>query len=191
MCRCASAVSCRPRRVAALAQRAICLGAMVGGALPQPGPPWRDFIETSPASTRRSPTELRTPHKGARTATVPTQQPGAATAVLTHATQKILPTDPAPATGRGSLRLTAARNEYEPLLVVLSGAQTVSAVTATVLVGDKPLPTAVYRVAYISVVNSTGDVFLPRCHLANSKHHYRRSTLPTASPLVLASCRMR
>lgn len=74
-----------------------------------------------------------------------TRQPGAATpAMLAHATQKILATDPPPA--GAPLHLTAARNEYEPLLVVLKGAQTVSTVAGTVVVGGKDLPTAVYRV---------------------------------------------
>jgi hypothetical protein len=79
----------------------------------------------------------------------------AATAVLAHATQKILQHEAAPAGGPTPLVLMAARNEYEPLLVVLTGAQTVSGVQCTLVAGGRALPTAIYRVGYVSVVNIT------------------------------------
>jgi hypothetical protein len=114
-----------------------------------------------------------------------TRQSGAATVVLAHATQKILATDPAPAAGRALLHLTAARNEYEPLLVVLSGAQTVDAVACTVLAGGEALPTAVYRVGYVSVVNITdcqslgpGELPDPLIPDVDSFVHEKRNAFP-------------
>ena len=76
-------------------------------------------------------------------------------AALFHATQKILATE-LPLALAEPFHLAAARNEYEPLLVVITGLQTVSSVRCNIAPGGGPvLPTAVYRVGYVSVVNIT------------------------------------
>jgi sucrose-6-phosphate hydrolase SacC (GH32 family) len=73
-------------------------------------------------------------------------------AYLTHATQKIFHTATPPPPPAGTVpELVAARNEYEPLLVVLKGPATYTAVSAAV-----PSTAIQYRAAcvgYVSVVN--------------------------------------
>ena len=86
---------------------------------------------------------------GAAASTTP---PVAIRAFLTHATQKIMAHDPLPAASSSPLELVAARNEYEPLLVVLqSSARPIDGATATV-----PGTTVEFRAArvgYVGVVN--------------------------------------
>ena len=102
----------------------------------------------------------------------------AATAVLAHATQKILQHEAAPAGGPTPLILMAARNEYEPLLVVLTGAQTVSGVQCTLVAGGRALPTAIYRVGYVSVVNITD------CESINGPDEYPDPLIPDIDSFV-------
>ena len=102
----------------------------------------------------------------------------AATAVLTHATQKILQHQAAPAGGPTPLALMAAQNEYEPLLVVLTGAQTVSGVQCTLVAGGRPLPTAIYRLGYVSVVNITD------CESINGPDEYPDPLIPDIDAFV-------
>jgi hypothetical protein len=75
-------------------------------------------------------------------------------AFLTHATQKIMAHDPVAAAASSSspLELVAARNEYEPLLVVLqSSPVAIDGVTATV--PGTAVEFRAARVGYVGVVN--------------------------------------
>jgi hypothetical protein len=113
----------------------------------------------------------------------------AATAVLTHATQKILKHQAA-SHHSAPLQLAAAKNEYEPMLVVLEGAQTVSGVQCSLVVGKKALPTTVYRVGYISVVNITdcastdgpGEYPDPLIPDVDNFVHEKRNAFPISVP---------
>lgn len=116
---------------------------------------------------------------------------GSATAVLAHATQKVLAHHAVPpGTDGAPLQLMAARNEYEPFLVVLSGLQTVSAVTCKLEAAGRLLPTMVYRVGYISVVNITdcqslagpGDYPDPLIPDVDSFAHEKRNAFPLTVP---------
>eukprot|EP01051_Picozoa_sp_SAG22_P000351 SAG22_NODE_8_length_37215_cov_120.960351_19_plen_1710_part_00 len=134
----------------------------------------------------------------------------APTAVLTHATQKILKHHSIPGGtsssggGSGPLELMAARNEYEPLLVIITGGAagaaalgnvlgqslTVSAVKCSLVAAGRPLPAAVYRVGYIEVVNITdcqslagpGDYPDPLIPDVDSFVHEKRNAFPLTVP---------
>ena len=81
-----------------------------------------------------------------------TNSPVAIRAFLAHATQKIMAHDPVAAPSSPPLELVAARNEYEPMLVVLQSSRVaIDGVTATV-----PSTTVEFRAArvgYVGVVN--------------------------------------
>ena len=74
-------------------------------------------------------------------------------AYLSAAITKIMPDGPAPPPSSTPAVLIAARNEYEPVLLVLSGAQTVSGVSAAV--PGTGVDARVYRVGYVNVTNIT------------------------------------
>ena len=77
---------------------------------------------------------------------------GTIDAYLTHSMQKILQTaTPPPPLAGTVLELVAARNEYEPLLVVLKGPATYTAVSA--VVPSTAIQYRANRVGYVSVVN--------------------------------------
>ena len=127
--------------------------------------------------------------------TTPSAAGGAAAtrATLAHATQKILKHQAVPSSTTGysaPLQLAAARNEYEPLLVVFKGAQTITGVQCTLMIGGKALPTAVYRVGYVSVVNITdcesldgpGDYPDPLIPDVDSFVHEKRNAFPLTVP---------
>ena len=70
---------------------------------------------------------------------------------LTQATQKILARDTLPPPPASSFQVDAARNEYEPILVVLTGGRSYTAVNVTVTGVSVQYRT--YRVGYVDVVN--------------------------------------